>query len=249
MTNFGRKRERACRGIKRERIRENVEKEDFLLSQIDEFREKAKQLQNLLATKETKVQELQEIVEEREGKAKELSDMLDERKDAADKVVAGVRGQIDGMVGQVDSKMKELISQVDAKMKELNETFAERLAENAVNSTEQHEEVKKLIDSQNEEIRKIIDEQNEKISGSVSGIQEPFDKIKGDLSDKIHTENVKCYRNIQTLFEESDKKLDIMKSEVSDLMAVKGYLKVVSAVAIVNLVGVIVLLLRTFGLF
>ena len=113
----------------------------------------------------------------------------------------------------------------------------------------QHEEVKKLIDSHNEEIRKIIDEQNEKISGSVSGIQEPFDKLKGDLNDKIHTENVKCYRNIQTLFEESDKKLDLVKSEVSDLMAVKGYLKVVSAVAIVNLVGVIVLILRTFGLF
>ena len=122
-----------------------MEKEDFLLSQIDEFREKAKQLQSLLATKETKVQELQEIVEEREGKAKELSDMLDEKKDAADKVVEGVRGQIDGMVGQVDSKMRDLIGQVDAKMKELNETFAERLAENALNSTEQHEEVKKQI--------------------------------------------------------------------------------------------------------
>ena len=212
-----------------------MEKEDFLLSQIDEFREKAKQLQSLLATKETKVQELQEIV--------------DEKKDAADKVVEGVRGQIDGMVGQVDSKMRDLIGQVDAKMKELNETFAERLAENALNSTEQHEEVKKLIDSQNEEIRKIIDEQNENISGCVAGIQEPFYNLKGDLNDKIHTENVKCYRNIQTLFEESDKKLDLVKSEVSDLMAVKGYLKVVSAVAIVNLVGVIVLILRTFGLF
>ena len=38
--------------------------------------------------------------------------MLDEKKDAADKVVEGVRGQIDGMVGQVDSKMRDLIGQV-----------------------------------------------------------------------------------------------------------------------------------------
>lgn len=216
----------------------NVEKDDFLLSQIDEFREKAKQLQSLLATKENKVQKLQEIVEEREGKAKELSDMLDERKDAADRVVAGVRSQIDTMVGQVDAKMKEL-----------NETFAERLAENALNSTEQYEEVKKLIDSQNEEIRGIIDEQNGKLAEIVAGVQEPFEKIKGDINDKIHTENVKCYRNIQTLFEESDKKTELIKSEVSELLAVKGYIKVVSAVSILNLVGLAVLLLHSFGLF
>lgn len=216
----------------------NVEKDDFLLSQIDEFREKAKQLQSLLATKENKVQELQEIVEEREGKAKELSDMLDERKDAADRVVAGVRSQIDSMVGQVDAKMKEL-----------NETFAERLAENALNSTEQYEEVKKLIDSQNEEIRGIIDEQNGKLAETIAGVQEPFEKIKGDINDKIHTENVKCYRNIQTLFEESDKKNELIKSEVSELLAVKGYIKVVSAVSILNLVGLAVLLLHSFGLF
>lgn len=215
-----------------------MEKDDFLLSQIDEFREKAKQLQSLLATKENKVQKLQEIVEEREGKAKELSNMLDERKDAADRVVAGVRNQIDSMIGQVDSKMKEL-----------NETFAERLAENALNSTEQHEEVKKLIDSQNEEIRKIIDEQNEKLAETIAGIQEPFDKIKGDLSDKIHTENVKCYRNIQTLFEESDKKTELIKSEVSELLSVKGLIRVISAVSIVNLVGLAALLLHAFGLF
>lgn len=250
MTIFGRKRKRdICRQIGRERIKKNVEKDDFLLSQIDEFREKAKQLQSLLATKETKVQELQEIVEEREGKAKALSSMLDEKKDAADRVVSGVRTQIDGMVGQVDYKMKELIGQVDAKMKELNEAFAERLAENALNSSEQHEEVKKLIDSQNEEIRAIISEQNEKTSESLTGIQEPFDKLKGELNDKIHTENVKCYRNIQTLFEESDKKLELVKSEMLDLLAVKGYMKVVCAVSVVNLVGVLALLLHAFGLF
>lgn len=63
------RREIARRKTERERTRNNVEKEDFLLNQIDEFREKAKQLQSLLISKESKVQELQEIVEERgEGK-------------------------------------------------------------------------------------------------------------------------------------------------------------------------------------
>ena len=41
-----------------ERTPVKVEKEDFLLTQIDEFREKAKQLQDLLLSKESKVQEI-----------------------------------------------------------------------------------------------------------------------------------------------------------------------------------------------
>ena len=52
------------------KVDKGMDKEDFLLKQIDEFREKAKQLQALLVTKEDKVQELQNIVDEREEKAK-----------------------------------------------------------------------------------------------------------------------------------------------------------------------------------
>ena len=67
----------------KERIQGKVEKEDFLLNQIDEFREKAKQLQNLLASKESKVQELQTLVNEREDKAQELEQILTEKQEEA----------------------------------------------------------------------------------------------------------------------------------------------------------------------
>lgn len=214
------------RKTERERITKEVEKEDFLLSQIDEFREKAKQLQDLLATKQNKVQELQEIVEEREGKAKELSDILDERKDAADRVVAGVGEQIDGMVDKVDAKLAEL-----------NETFAERLAENAVNSSEQ-----------NEEVRKLIHEQNEKLTETVNGLNGEFDRIKNEICEKVHTEDVKCYRNIQTLFEESDKKIDLLKEEVNDLLSMKTLLKVITGITAVNLVGLAVFIIYALGI-
>ena len=62
------------------KVDKGMDKEDFLLKQIDEFREKAKQLQALLVTKEDKVQELQNIVDEREEKAKELQHVLNARK-------------------------------------------------------------------------------------------------------------------------------------------------------------------------
>ena len=50
-----------------------MQKEDFFLKQIDEFKEKAKYLHNLMMTKESKVEELEGQLEEKEEKAKKSS--------------------------------------------------------------------------------------------------------------------------------------------------------------------------------
>ena len=214
------------RKTERERTAENVEKEDFLLSQIDEFREKARQLQELLTSKEDKVQKLQEIVAEREGKAQELSDMIEERQDAADRVVSGVGMQIEGM-----------IEKVDAKLNELNETFAERLAENAVGSTEQ-----------NEEVRTLIKEHNEKLKETITGLEWQFDRIKNEICEKIHTEDVNCYRNMQALIEESDKKLDKIEEEVLSIASSQTKLTIVIIFTVLNFAGIAGIIARMMGL-
>lgn len=214
------------RKIQRERITDNVEREDFLLSQIDEFREKAKQLQNLISSKEDKVQELQEIVEEKEGQAKELSDIIEERQDAAERVVSGVGEQIDGMVNKVDAKLKEL-----------NETFAERLAENAVNSTEQ-----------NEAVRKLIDEYQDKMSEVIKGLDGQFEAVKNEICEKVHTEDVKCYRNMQTLIEESDRKIEETKDAVAELVSLKTMVKVTLVFTALNFVGLAAFLIHVLGI-
>ncbi len=200
------------RKTKRERITEEVGKEDFLLSQIDEFREKARQLQELLSSKENKVQELQDIIEERQ--------------DAADRVVSGVSEQIDGMV-----------EKVDAKLNELNETFAERLAENADSSTEQNEEVRKLIQEQNEALVKTID-----------GLNGQFDRLKNSISEKVHTESVQCYRNMQALIEESDKKLDKIEEEVLSIASSQTKLTIVIIFTVLNFAGIAGIIARMMGL-
>ena len=46
-----------------------MQKEDYLMKQIDEFREKAKQLQTMLTSREDKISELEEVVTEREESA------------------------------------------------------------------------------------------------------------------------------------------------------------------------------------
>lgn len=214
------------RKTERERKKRNVEKEDFLLNQIDEFREKARQLQGLLATKANKVQELHDIVTEREEKAQELSDVIEERQDAAERVVSGVGDQIESMVAKVDAKLNEL-----------NETFAERLAENAVNCTEQHEEV-----------RAMIKEHNDKLTETVNSLNGKFDRIRDEICEKVHNEDVKCYRNMQALIEESDRRLETVRERVEQLDSLKNTSKVLTVLTVLNLIGIAVLLILASGI-
>ena len=89
--------------IKQERDRRQraMKKEDYLLKQIDEFREKAKQLQLLLDAKEEKVQQLQTLVEERQDRADELEAVIHTRQSEAEKVVSGVGLKMDQLVAQL----------------------------------------------------------------------------------------------------------------------------------------------------
>ena len=96
------------RTIRRERTRGEVAREDFLLNQIDEFREKAQRLQDLLLSKESKVEELQTIVDEKEGKAKQLQNILDERQKQADVITDEMNQQIDKLIEKVTAKMSDI---------------------------------------------------------------------------------------------------------------------------------------------
>ena len=118
--------------LEKEMTTENkaIDKEDYLLNQIDEFRAKAQQLQNLMLTKESKVQELQEIVDEREIKAKELEHILNERQRKADGITEEVSKQIDSLIDKVSEKMEAIGASLGKELQDgqkLNERQLEEL--------------------------------------------------------------------------------------------------------------------------
>lgn len=193
-----------------------VSKEDFLLNQIDEFRERAKQLQSLLDTKETEAQELQTLVDERQEKAEALGEILKERQSKADGFTMEVEKQIDAMIAKVADKMDEIESAMKedvADGKKFNEAKARELKE------------------------------------SLGQIEEQLTTIKSELSEKVHTENVKCYRNIQDLFRSMEEKVDHL-TMIEDKQRSIGVWTIVAAVlGIVNLVGLLALILINLGVF
>ncbi len=193
-----------------------VEKDDFLLSQIDEFREKAKQLQNLLSSRESKVQELQDLVTEREGKAEELDGILKEKQSQADNLTRNVEQHIDGLIEKVDEKL-DLV----------NQSIDEKLTDNLTKTSETTESIKTLVEETKAELL----------------------KSKNEILDKIHAEDVQCFRNIKEELDTLYHKLDDVEEIQKATHGTKGYLKVLTWFSMINFVVLIAFILYTLGVF
>ena len=200
----------------KERIRTQVEKEDFLLSQIDEFREKAKQLKALVTARESKVRELQNLVDEREGKAERLQNILDEKKQEADKLNQTVEEQIQVLVGNVEKKMDDLSSS-------LQETMKESVTANG--------------------------EKTDEMKAVVTQMQEELTKTKTEIAEKVHEENVTCYRNIQSLFDEMKEQIDKVEEAGQSIGSIKSYVKCLAWFSIINFIVLVGYILYQLGVF
>lgn len=243
-----------------ERIREKVAKEDFLLRQIDEFRDKAKQLQDLLVSKESKVQELQSLVNEREGKAQELAHILTERQEQADLIMKDFNKKVDELSDKLTNKMSDIEESISKQVSEVKSTSMEQLESNRKLSEEQIAANKKLSEEQLATNKQFLEEQaiaNKKLSeGQIAEVKQLLDNattqletIKTDLSEKVHSENVKCYRNIQDLFNEFDAKIEKIDTMEKTMESVRGYAKCITWFSIINFVVLAAFILFSLGIF
>ena len=194
-----------------------MENKDFLLDQIDEFREKAQQLHTLLMTKESKVNELQEIVAEREDEAEKLAGILKERQEKADQITETVGNDINAMADRVNRKLEKI-----------GDTLAK----------------------QYEDGRKANQEEIEAVREAIATVTDEIADLKDAIGEKIHSENVKSYRNIQELLKEQDEKLDklqdldVLQQNVKGL---QGYNKFLTGLGIGEFLVLIDYILYSLG--
>ena len=129
MRLFRQKKQQTSR--KREIRNESKEKnmDDFLLKQIDEFRDKAQQLQDLINTKETKVRELQLLVDERESKATKLQMELDERQREADSLVGNVEEQVDKLIKKIEVQQNDNTEDIKNALDGMSQDFGQMTKE------------------------------------------------------------------------------------------------------------------------
>lgn len=90
---------------------------------------------------------------------------------------------------------------------------------------DQIEAGRQFIEEQTAANKKVSDEQVAEVKALLENATSQLDSIKTDLSEKVHSENVKCYRNIQDLFNEFDSKIEKMDEMEKSVGAVKGMSK------------------------
>lgn len=250
-----------------------MQKEDFFLKQIDEFKEKAKYLHNLMMTKESKVEELEGELEEKEEKAKNLQEILDGKQEEADNLTQNVRVQIDALISRVDAQMRAIDESISGEINTLEEQISEQMAEINSNSRQGLAEMEKKIQgfslSTSEKLEKQTDSVKEtlgsfsseltKINAELEKLAEApkddeesskkLEEVKLELGEKIHRENVKCYRNIQTLLEELEGKIERVEIGTQSMKVVKSYFGALIILGVVNFAGIIAIIAHMFGFF
>lgn len=143
--------------------------EDYLLQQIDEFREKAAHLQDLITTKESR--------------ARQLQNMLDEQGREAEGLSTGIAHRID-----------RLLEHMDDRFDEVNDNIARRNYNEAGQSEIVHvdnTEVERALLQLKDEIKKIPTEmpaQQTEVTTDLSEIKEPLAELKAALEEIRVTE-------------------------------------------------------------
>ncbi len=104
---------------------EDTTGEDLLLNEIDAFRNKAKQLQQLIAQKEQKAAELEALVLEKEATNVRLQEELNRKQQEADSLVADVETQVDRMMQVVKCNMDQLEVDIKGQVNDNQESYEE----------------------------------------------------------------------------------------------------------------------------
>ena len=141
-----------------------------------------------------------------------------------------------------NSNSKQNMVEFDKRLEQFSQTFTEKLEEQTADVKESLKELSAHVD--------VVSEKAEKVMEFIQTQDaEKLDKLKVELSEKIHSENVKCYRNIQTLVEELEAKIDASKTESQSKKRLKGYFGGLVFLSLVNIAGVIAVVGRMFGYF
>ena len=90
-----------------------------------------------------------------------------------------------------------------------------------------------------EEAKKIVAQQAEELKNALSELNTQLEVVKTDLSDKVHSENVQCYRNLADLLKSVEAKLDKANEIEKKVISVHKCTKAVIVFSVINMLGLI----------
>lgn len=201
---------------------------DALLVQIDAFRDKAVRLSGLINANQKKVESLETQVKEKEGQIAALQDELSTKQREADTLVTTVESQVDRMLVSVKDEFSSFNNDVTGRISKSTRADAEKLARMMEKVNNGVVEIKDFLAHPQDETT--------------------LEDVKNELSEKIHSENVKAFRNIQDTLKENDHSEELDTSLEEKYRSLKGKSAVLLVVLILNFGVTIVMFLMNIGI-
>lgn len=111
----------------------------------------------------------------------------------------------------------------------------EREADNMIN---QLQEILNNTNSHIDEIQELVNKVNESVADSQNSIE-----------DKIHTEAVKIYRNVQVVLLDLEKKVAKQEKMEQEIQTLKNYLKGLTGITAITMLILVFYILHSLGVF
>ena len=145
------------------------------------------------------------------------------------------------MFGRQMEELKEKERQLQQQMEQFSKGMDAKLAQVSIQMDSGLESLNGKLDSGLESL-------NGKLDLGFGSIEKKLDVCKGELSDKIHSENVKNYRNVQAFMEELTEKLEAKEQGTERKKSARGLLRAVLIVGILNLLAMAGWILYELGI-
>ena len=208
-----------------------------LQAQMESFKDKARQLQEIINDKQARLEDLERTVADLDNENQKLQDALEKSRQETGDYAVDIDEQVNrlsellgkdmgDMEQRISDRIAELPSQMPGEMQEI--TFdTDALNQSIERQSQQMEKLfstisgklEAIIDTQKAASNQSFDEvfsdqksflsnsmltQEKKLSESLNGMSRQIDGMKDELSEKIHSEDVKVYRNLQDFIQEQD---------------------------------------------
>lgn len=164
-----------------------------------------------------KAKQLQALIGAKESKVKELEAMVREkevRNAQLQEELAKKQAEADGIAADVETQVDRMMQSLRSNMDELEKRIEDQVANNQENAAEQTQAMRDTLQDMS------------------SGL----DAIKSELSEKVHSENVKQYRNIQDLLKELDNSEEEQKHTATRFAMLRKKVTGITVIAVINMI-------------
>ena len=202
---------------------------DDLLAQIDAFRQKAEQLQELIAKKQERAEQLKNIVEAKESQVQGLEGLLAKSHAQNQEMANDLKSNVYGQINQLRQDMNNQILAMSG-------------------------EVKNQIDSVTASLSSLQGADLEGVTNEVKSLKTNMDDLQKAITEKVHSESVESYRNTADLLKginiepTEEEKKDRQRLE-GQVKGTRGSIRFLTVFSIVNFALLAVLSLFTMGFF